>query len=193
MIDFITGTITELTPTYLILENSGIGYCIHISISTYSQLETNTNTTIFIHEIIKEDAHLLYGFFEKEERVMFQHLISVTGVGANIAIMMLSSLSPGEIQQAITNEDSNTLKKIKGIGTKSAQRIIIDLKDKVQKTKETYKQNQTKQNQLKEEALSALVMLGFSKNAAEQTVDKLITENASISPEEIVKKALQVL
>jgi len=131
MIDYIKGKITELTPTSAIIETGGIGYFTHISLSTYSLLENKDTAQIYVYEAIREDAHLLFGFFTKEEREMFLLLISVSGIGANTARMILSSLSVPELQQAIAQDNATILKNVKGIGLKTAQRLIIDLKDKI--------------------------------------------------------------
>ena len=133
MIDYIRGSVTELTPTFLVIETGGIGYLVNISLSSFSKLEGRKEFRILIHEVIREDAHQLFGFADNEEREIFRHLISVSGVGANTARMMLSSLSPAEIEKAIMSSDVNVLKGVKGIGLKTAQRIIIDLKDKMGK------------------------------------------------------------
>jgi len=133
MIDYISGSITRVTPTFLTIENNGVGYFVNISVTTFSKLDGKKDFKILIHEVIREDTHQLYGFADNEERDIFRLLISVTGVGANTARMMLSSLSPGEIEKAIAASDVNTLKSVKGIGLKTAQRVIVDLKDKVGK------------------------------------------------------------
>ncbi|MDQ1332515.1 MAG: holliday junction helicase RuvA, partial [Bacteroidota bacterium] len=163
MIDYIKGTITQVTPTFLTIETGGVGYFVNISLTTFSKLEGKSDYKILIHEVIREDAHLLFGFADKEEREIFRFLISVTGVGASTARMMLSSLSPVEVERAIIGSDVNVLKSVKGIGLKTAQRIIVDLKDKLGKQSGTGEIFALADNTRRDEALSALVMLGFAK------------------------------
>lgn len=193
MIDYITGKISELTPAYLVVENGGIGYFASISLSTYSKLEGKEEARIFVHEVIREDSHQLFGFAEKEEREIFRLLISVTGVGAATARMMLSSLSPAEIEKAILGSDINTLKGVKGIGLKTAQRIVVDLKDKLGKHSGTGEIFAFTDNTKREEALSALVMLGFGKSAVVKILDTIIRKEKNLTVEEIIKRALKSL
>jgi Holliday junction DNA helicase RuvA len=193
MIDYIRGKITKLTPTFIILENEGIGYFISISLTTFARLEGKEEFKILVHEVIREDSHQLFGFAEKEERDIFRLLISVSGVGANTARMMLSSLSPGEIEKAIIGSDIDTLKSVKGIGLKSAQRIIVDLKDKLGKQSGTGEIFAFADNTKREEALSALVMLGFGKSAVLKVIDRIIREDNNLTVEDIIKKALKSL
>lgn len=193
MIDYIKGKLAELTPTFIIVENEGIGYYISVSLSTFSKLEGRNDCKILVHEIIREDSHQLFGFAEKEERDIFRLLISVSGVGAGTARMMLSSLSHDEIEKAILTSDVNTLKSIKGIGLKTAQRIIVDLKDKVGKQSGTGEIFAFTDNTKREEALSALVMLGFGKSAVFKVLDRIIREEKNLTVEELIKKALKSL
>ena len=193
MRDYIKGAITQITPTFLILENSGIGYFINISISTFSKLEGKTEFKILVHEVIREDSHLLFGFADSSERDIFRLLISVSGVGANTARMMLSSLSPGEIEKAIIGSDVNVLKSVKGIGLKTAQRIIIDLKDKLGKQAGSGEIFTLADNTTREEALSALVMLGFAKSAVSKVLDKIVKEERNLTVEDMIKRALKNL
>jgi holliday junction DNA helicase RuvA len=193
MIDYIKGAITQITPTFLILENGGIGYFINISISTFSKLEGKNEYKILVHEVIREDSHLLFGFADSGERDIFRLLISVTGVGANTARMMLSSLSSGEIEKAIIGSDVNVLKSVKGIGLKTAQRIIIDLKDKLGKQAGSGEIFAIADNTTREEALSALVMLGFAKSAVSKILDKIVKEEKNLTVEDIIKRALKNL
>src|SRR5664280_1902547 len=157
MIDYIKGDITRITPTFLTMETGGIGYLINISLSTFSKLEAKKEFKILIHEVIREDSHQLFGFAEEGERDIFRFLISVSGVGANTARMMLSSLSPGEIEKAILGSDVNLLKSVKGIGLKTAQRIIVDLKDKLGKHTGTGEIFAFADNTIRDEALSCLL------------------------------------
>ncbi|MEI6049659.1 MAG: Holliday junction branch migration protein RuvA [Bacteroidota bacterium] len=193
MIDYIKGAITRITPTFITLETGGIGYLINISITTFSKLEGRNEFKLLVHEVIREDSHQLFGFAESEERDIFRLLISVTGVGANTARMMLSSLSPGEIEKAIIGSDVNILKSVKGIGLKTAQRIIVDLKDKVGKQAGSSEIFAFADNTKREEALSALVMLGFAKSAVSKVLDKIVREEKNLTVEDMIKRALKNL
>jgi Holliday junction DNA helicase RuvA len=193
MIDYIKGDITLITPTFLIMETSGIGYLVNISLTTFSRLESKKEFKILIHEVIREDSHQLFGFADIQERDIFRLLISVTGVGANTARMMLSSLNPGEIEKAILGSDSNLLKSVKGIGLKTAQRIIIDLKDKLGKHAGSDEIFTFADNTKREEALSALVMLGFAKSAVSKVLDKIVRDEKNLSVEDMIKRALKNL
>ncbi|TAL64222.1 MAG: Holliday junction branch migration protein RuvA [Bacteroidetes bacterium] len=193
MIDYIKGPITQITPTFLTLETGGIGYFINISITTFSKLEGKTECKILIHEIIREDTHQLFGFADSEERDIFRLLISVSGVGANTARMMLSSLNPAEIEKAIIGSDVNILKSVKGIGLKTAQRIIVDLKDKLGKQAGSGEIFAFADNTKRDEALSALVMLGFAKSAVSKVLDKIVGEEKNLTVEDMIKRALKNL
>jgi holliday junction DNA helicase RuvA len=193
MIDYIKGTITQSNPTFITLETGGIGYFINISVNTFSKLETKTEIRILIHEVIREDTHQLFGFADETERDIFRLLISVTGVGANTARMMLSSITPEEIEKAILGSDVNILKSVKGIGLKTAQRIIVDLKDKLGKQAGSGEIFTFSDNTKREEALSALVMLGFAKNAVSKVLDKIVREEKNLTVEDMIKRALKNL
>ncbi len=193
MIEYLRGTIAELTPASLILETQGTGYFLNISLSTYSRLEGKKECKILVHEIIREDSHQLYGFADKEERDVFRYLISVTGVGAGTARMMLSSLNPAEIEKAVAGSDVNLLKSIKGIGLKTAQRIIVDLKDKLGRQAGAGEIFAVADNTKREEALSALVMLGFAKSAVAKVLDRILREEKPESVEDLIKQALKNL
>jgi len=193
MYEYINGKIIELNPAYLIIEASGIGYFINISLYSFTKLQNTNECKIFVHQSIREDAHVLFGFVDKKEREMFRYLISVSGVGPSTARMMMSTSTPDEIQHAIINNDVSLLKKIKGIGEKTAQRIIVDLKDKLGKVGDSNEIFIAQNNTIKEEALSALVMLGFAKNTIEKIIDKILSSDKEISVEELVKKALKIL
>lgn len=193
MIDYIKGTITQINPAFLIIETSNIGYLIHISLNTFSKLDTKTEYKVLVHEVIREDSHQLFGFADKEERDIFRSLLSVSGIGAGTARMMLSSLTPAEIERAIIGADVNILKSVKGIGLKSAQRIIVDLKDKLGKQAGTGEIFAISDNTNRDEALSALVMLGFAKSAVMKVLDKIIREEKNLTVEEIIRKALKNL
>ena len=195
MIDYIKGEIIELTPTDIVLECHGIGYNILISVQTYSALEGKKDAIIYIHHYLREDEELYYGFATKEERKMFRLLIGVSGVGAATARMMLSSLSVDEIQNAILSEDVNRIKSVKGIGLKSAQRLILELKDKVVKGGETDMSALfTKvDNKASEEATTALIMLGFTKVNVNKAVNAVLKEDPTATVENIIRKSLQKL
>ncbi len=200
MYEYIEGLISELNPSFMVINNQGIGYFVNISLNTYTFLsnehndQNNQMIRIYIHQIIREDAHLLYGFYDKKEREVFRQLITVSGIGANTARMILSSHTPEQLQEAVANGDVNQLKSIKGIGAKSAQRIIVDLKDKLTKdmllTDEFFA---AQDNTIKEEAFSALVTLGFSKKGVEKVLDNIISQDKHISVEILVKEALKKL
>lgn len=193
MIDYITGRIAELTPAFVVVDNGGIGYFASISLSTYSRLEGKTECMLLVHEVIREDSHQLFGFSDKDERDIFRLLITVSGVGANTARMMLSSLTHDELEKAILGSDVNTLKGIKGIGLKTAQRIIVDLKDKIGKHTGTGEIFAFTDNTKREEALSALVMLGFGKSAVLKALDGIIRQEKNLTVEDLIKRALKCL
>jgi len=193
MIDYIKGTITQLTPTFVTLETGGIGYFINISLTSFSKLEGKSDYKLLVHEILREDVHQLFGFADSEERDIFRLLISVTGVGANTARMMLSSLNQAEIKKAIALSDVNILKGVKGIGLKTGQRIIVDLKDKIGKQGAGGEIFDVTDNISREEALSALVMLGFAKNAVTKVLDKIVREEKNLTVEDMIKRALKNL
>jgi holliday junction DNA helicase RuvA len=193
MIDYIKGTITQITPAFITIETGGVGYFINISLTTFSKLEGKTDLKVLIHEVIREDAHLLYGFADKEERDIFRNLISVTGVGASTARMMLSSLTPAEIEKSIIGSDVDLLKSVKGIGLKTAQRIIVDLRDKIGKQAGSGEIFALADNTRRDEALSALVMLGFAKGAVSKVLEKIVREQKDLTVEEMIKRALKNL
>lgn len=193
MLEFIKGEIVESTPAYVVIQNHGLGYFINISLNTYSGISEQKECLLYIHENVREDAYMLYGFADKKERELFRSLISVSGVGSNTASMMLSSLSPEELKAAIVHERVNVLKGIKGIGAKSAQRIIVDLKDKLEKDHTGEEIISTPDNTSKEEALSALVTLGFPKKNVEKVLDNLTSKEPELNVESMVKQALKKL
>jgi Holliday junction DNA helicase RuvA len=193
MYEFITGDIVERTPSYLVLETGNVGYYINISLHTYTLLPDQNPCQLFIHQIVREDAHLLYGFISREEREVFRQLISVSGIGANTARLILSSLGPAEIEQAINEGQVAVLQGIKGIGAKSAQRIIVDLRGRIRSADESAHLFPEKSNTLRDEALSALVNLGFTRKTVEKVLEKILRENDELSMEELIKKALRNL
>lgn len=195
MIDYIKGKIVERTPTDMVLECYGIGYKILISLQTYEALNGKDETKIYIHHYLREDEELYYGFATKDERELFRLLIGVSGVGAATARMMLSSLTTDEIRNAILSEDLNKIKSIKGIGTKSAQRLILELKDKVVKGEgsESTVLFSSSSNPAVDEATTALVMLGFTKPNVSKAISAVLKETPSASLEELIKLSLKRL
>ena len=193
MYEYIKGVVIEATPTCVIVECSGMGYSIHISVNTYSQISSSKEVLLYLHQIVKEDAHLLYGFYGKEERTVFRQLISVSGIGANTANVMLSSMTVKEIAGAIMTENVNAIKSVKGIGLKTAQRVIIELKDKINAVEYADVANFGAVSTIKEEALAALVMLGFVKAQVAKVLDKIISGGSVTSVEELIKLSLKQL
>lgn len=183
----------EKSPAHLIVSTGSLAYYIHISVHTYTQISTHDRGRIYLHFIVREDAQILYGFSTREEREIFRMLISVSGVGANTARLILSSLTPDEISQAILKGNVGLLQGIKGIGAKSAQRIIVDLKDKIGKGAGIDELFFSKDNTNRDEALSALVALGFPKKAVEKILTRILSDQPDLSAEEIVKAALKLL
>ena len=192
MIAHIKGLLIEKSPTEVVIEVNGIGYSVNISLNTFSKLGNNENIKLFTHQIIKEDSHSLYGFFEKSERFLFVKLISVSGVGASTARTMLSSLSPNEIISAISNGDVKLIQSIKGIGSKTAQRIILELRDKLNLVGDDQTTDLI-QNSSVSEAISALEVLGYSNKQTNKVVSQIYNENPGIDVESLIKKALNKL
>jgi len=193
MFDYISGKLIEKNPAYCVIEAGNIGYFINISLTTYGQINQLNECKLYLHQIIREDLHALYGFFTLPEREIFRQLISVSGIGANTARMILSSLKPEEVRNIIATGNVNVLQSIKGIGLKTAQRIIVELRDKVGKGIALDENILIQNNTIKEEALSALVMLGFTKNAVEKVVNNILLSDNTITLEELIKKALKQL
>lgn len=194
MFEYIKGLLTELTPANAIIEANGIGYFINITVNTYSKLNKGQECKLLLHEIIREDLHAVYGFENENEREMFRKLITVNGVGANTARLILSSLNVNNLIQAISQENTDILKAVKGIGNKTAQRIIIELKDKISDTDTNILEiSNNLNNTLHKDALNALTMLGFSKLNIEKVLIKLLKDNKNISLEELIKLALNYL
>ena len=193
MIEYIKGKITEATPTNAVVECYGIGYDVNISLTTYSLLKEGEDTKLYIYEAIREDAHLLYGFINKRERELFILLISVSGVGPNIARIILSSFTPDELENVIASGNVGLLKNVKGIGTKTAERIIVDLKDKIKVGDSTFIIGTREDNQVQEETIAALIMLGYPQPAAKKVVQKISKENPNLKVEELIKAALKAL
>lgn len=193
MYAFIAGKIAEITPAYAIIDNHGVGYFINITLNTFTAIGEQPEVKLYTHLQVLEDAHNLFGFYTAKERDMFELLISVSGVGCNTARLILSSLTVNELSTAIANEDTKTIQAVKGIGSKTAQRLIVDLKDKVKKTDYAEEIVETVDNTIKNEALSALVILGFSKNAASKALDKLLKQSPDTSVEVLIREALKLL
>ncbi len=194
MIEYIRGELTELTPTLAVVECNGVGYGLNISLGTYSAIQGKKDVKLLVVEVVREDAYTLWGFATQGERELFLLLTSVSGIGASIARMVLSSMSPGELADVISSGDERTLKSIKGIGPKAAQRIIVELKDKVFGLERTPSSSSVSMNkEVQTEAVSALTMLGFSPAPSHKVVSKLLSEEPSMPIEEIIKKALKML
>ncbi len=194
MYEFIKGIVAELTPTYVVIEAGGVGYAVNISLQTYAAVGELRELQLWTHHIVREDAELLFGFYEKEEREIFRLLIAVSGIGPNTARMILSSLSSSEVRTAIMQDDVRRLQGIKGIGLKTAQRMVVELKDKVVKTTGLSDAvTPGAATGIRDEALSALVMLGFAKAPAEKALAVLLRENTKYTLEDLIKAALKHL
>lgn len=194
MYDYIKGKVEDITPTYVVIDNQGIGYMLNISLNSYNALQRQTESAkVYVYEAIREDAHVLFGFTEKRERELFLLLITVSGVGANTARMILSSLTPSDLEQTIVTGNVAVLKSVKGIGAKTAERIIVDLKDKIKPTDATLLDVSSNSNEVFEEAMSALVMLGFTRQMTQKALKKLFAAEPSISVEQAIKKALKMM
>lgn len=194
MYAFIEGKISEINPAAVVIDCHGVGYDISISVNTYSHIKDLTTCRLLTHLAVREDAMVLYGFAHENERILFRHLISVSGVGSGTARLILSSLTPAEVTEAIVTGKVAVLQRVKGIGGKSAQRIIIDLKDKLGKDSGLKEILGSPHNTKKDEALSALSMLGFNKALAEKTIEKILKEaDAPMTVEQLIKSALKIL
>ncbi|MDH6355270.1 Holliday junction DNA helicase RuvA [Dysgonomonas sp. PH5-45] len=196
MIDYIKGTIEELTPASATVETAGIGYFLQISLNTYTALRGKKESRLYVYEAIREDAYQLFGFFDKRERDLFMLLISVSGVGASTARMILSSMSASELENVIASGNADILKTVKGIGLKTAQRIIVDLKDKIKTVGDGLigsPQGVVANSVLTEESVAALVMLGFAQAASQKVVNKILKEKPDSTIEQVIKQALKML
>ena len=191
MITHLKGKLVEKSPTNVVIEVNGIGYWINISLTTFSQIPDNENIKLYTHLQIKEDSHSLFGFYSKKEREIFRLLISVSGVGTSTARTMLSSLDPQQVVEAISSNNVSIVQSVKGIGSKTAQRLIIELRDKILKIYDLDETYVNSNNTTREEALSALEVLGINKKSSERLVDNIIKENQDISVEEIIKETLK--
>ncbi len=193
MITHIQGRLVQKNPTDVVIDCNGVGYFINISLHTFSELPSNENVKLFTHLLVREDAHILYGFSSVAEREIFRLLISVSGVGASIARTMLSSLAPEQVLDAISQNDIQTIQSVKGIGAKTAQRVVLDLKDKILKVYGLSSISAGTSNTNKNEALSALETLGFVRKLSEKVIDSIVKENPQASVEMIIKQALKNL
>ena len=193
MLEYIKGNIAELNPASVIIDNNGIGYEIGISLSTYSQLEGRAEAKLLLHEVIREDAHLLFGFATTRERELFRLLIGVSGVGANTARVILSSKAPAELETVIATADERQLKAVKGVGAKTAQLIIVDLRDKIKTVDSSLIIERTATTDAFNEGLAALTMLGFQRQASEKVLKKLFADDPSLRVESAIKQALKML
>ncbi|MDE7385722.1 MAG: Holliday junction branch migration protein RuvA [Muribaculaceae bacterium] len=194
MIEYIRGKVTELTPATAVIETQGgVAYLLNITLTTFSALEGVVETRLLVHEAIREDAWVLFGFNDERERAMFRLLIGVSGVGANTARMILSSIATPELEQVIASGDPARLKAVKGVGAKTAQRIIVDLKDKIKVDELTLSIQPSVNNEVFDEALAALVMLGFQRQQSQKVLKKLFDANSSITVEAAIKRALTMM
>jgi len=189
MITFLKGKLIEKNPTDVVLDVNGVGYRVNISLNTFSKIDDNENCFIYTYFHVKEDAQILYGFSNKEERSVFKLLISVSGIGPNTAQVIMSSMSPENLQRAVMTNDIESIKSVKGIGLKSAQRLILDLKDKISKIS-LQESSKGINNTIKDEALSALKMLGFARKNIESVIDKILLDSESITVEDLIKQVL---
>lgn len=193
MITQISGKLVEKNPTYVVIDCQGVGYEINISLHTFSQLSSDEDLRLYTHLQVREDAHTLYGFFTSMERTVFRLLLSVSGIGASTARTMLSSMDPQQIKTAVATEDITTIKSIKGIGLKTAQRLILELKDKMLNLAGNDEIPVIQSNTIKEEALSALEVLGYTRKSSEKMIDSIIQHSPESSVEELIKAALNKL
>ena len=194
MIEYVRGKIEEITPAYVVVETAGgVGYMLNISLNAYTKLQSEREPRLYVYEAIREDAYVLYGFTDKHERELFMLLITVSGVGPNTARMILSSLTPADLEAVISGGNVGALKSVKGIGAKTAQRIIVDLKDKINVVGTSLIDKVPMSNEVYEEAMAALTMLGFTKQATQKVLNSLFKENPAMKVEEAIKKALKQL
>ena len=197
MIEYVKGEIAELSPAVAVIDCNGLGYAVNISLNTYSAIQGKSNCKLYIYEAIREDAYVLYGFVDKQERELFLLLISVSGIGGNTARMILSALSPAELINVISSENANLLKTVKGIGLKTAQRVIVDLKDKIKTTGTAASapggMASLMNNEIQEEAIAALTMLGFATAPSQKVVLAILKEEPDSTVEKVIKLALKRL
>ncbi len=193
MYEFITGKLVEKNPAFVVIENNGMGYLLNISLNTFTKIKDEEQAKLYIHFHVREDAQVFYGFADDAERELFRHLLTVSGVGASTARLILSSLTSEEVYEAITQGNAGILQSVKGIGGKTAQRIVIDLRDKLTKAGIELEKVDISHNTIKDEALSGLMILGFNKSVAEKALNRVIKQGSANSVEELIKEALKVL
>lgn len=193
MIAYLRGAFTTKTPAYVHVDVNGVGYEVHISLNTYSKIQELEKGTLLTHLIVREDAHILYGFFDVAEKEIFLHLLGVSGIGASTARVMLSYMKPEELSRAIVQGNARLLESIKGIGRKTAERIVLELRDRLSKQPIEVNISSVQSNSLQVDALNALVALGINRPAAEGAIQKVMQQNADLTVEELIKKALQNL
>lgn len=194
MYSFISGKVAEKNPAYVVIDNQGIGYLINITLNTFTAIGEQSEVRLYVHLAIREDAHVLYGFYTEEERALFLQFITVSGVGCNTARLILSSLTVKETVDAISSNNTKAIQNVKGIGAKTAQRIIVDLHDKISKLNISEgEKTPAGYNTLKEEALSALMVLGFNRTSIEKILDKLMSQMENPNVEQLIKEALRLL
>lgn len=193
MIEYIKGSLTELNPAYAVVDINGMGYMLNISLASFSALEGQNECKLLVHEIIREDTHQLFGFVTDDERELFRLLIGVPGIGANTARMILSAISPAELRAIITSGDYKPLKNVKGIGTKTAQRVIVDLRDKIKPSDDTFTIQPAGKNDDYDEALAALMMLGFQRQQTVKVLAGIFDSDPSIKVEAAIKRALAMM
>lgn len=193
MIEFIKGEIAELTPTYIVIDTGGIGYMINITLTDYTALDGQKEARLLVHEAIREDAYVLYGFLSEQSRSLFRSLIGVSGVGANTARSILSAVPADRLEAAIMAGDHNLLKKIKGIGAKTAQRIIVDLKDKIKPSGETLNIQSVSTSDVFDEALTALIILGYTRQESQKALKKIFDADPTVNVDKALRQALNML
>lgn len=193
MYEFLSGRLTEKNPTFVVIDNNGIGYMVNISLNTFSKIKDEEKVKLYTYFYVREDAQILYGFADVNERELFRFLLSVSGVGASTARLILSSLTTEEVYEAITTGNASVLQSVKGVGGKTAQRIVIDLKDKLSKAGIELEKVDFAHNTIKDEALSGLLILGFNKLAAEKALNRILKQGTVTNVEELIKEALKML
>lgn len=193
MYEFLSGQLAEKNPTYVVIDNNGIGYMIHITLNTFTKIKDADHIKLYTHFYLREDAHILYGFADPTERELFRHLLSVSGVGASTARLILSSLTSEEVYEAITTGRAPVLQSVKGVGAKTAQRIVIDLRDRLAKAGIELEKVDVSHNTIVDEALSGLLILGFNKAAADKAINRILKQNSVTNVENLIKEALKIL
>lgn len=193
MYEYLSGKLAEITPSFAVIDCGGVGYMVEITVNTYTQIKDRDNVKLYVHYVVREDAHLLFGFYEIAEREMFRMIISISGVGVNTARVMLSTLTVDELKEAVATKNVKKVQSVKGIGAKGAQRIILEMQDKIGKVSDNAISSMFETNQNLEEALAALVMLGFQKAAADKVLQAVNKKQPGLSVEELIKEGLKAL